>query len=162
RVSELDGKELARLMTAFLALIRKDIRIFFQDRRAVIMAFIAPILIGSFFGFVFGGASRSNDPGRVTLLVVDEEGGTVSKEIIAKLSAEKGLDVRPMKLDEARELVRKGKAPVAVVIPAGFGKMATNALFTARERPKLTFLIDPSHQMESAMVKGMMMGHVMQ
>ena len=41
-------------MTAFLALVRKDLRVFFGDRRAVIMAFVAPILIGSFFGYVFG------------------------------------------------------------------------------------------------------------
>ena len=42
-------------MTAFLALVRKDLQIFFGDTRAVIMAFAAPILIGSFFGYVFGG-----------------------------------------------------------------------------------------------------------
>ena len=48
-------------MTAFLALVRKDIRIFLQDRRAVIMSFVAPILIGSFFGYVFGGTSSRPD-----------------------------------------------------------------------------------------------------
>ena len=53
-------------MTAFLALIRKDLLVFFQDRRAVLMTFVAPILIGSFFGYVFGGTSRSGEPGKIT------------------------------------------------------------------------------------------------
>jgi ABC-2 type transport system permease protein len=149
-------------MTAFLALIRKDIRIFFQDRRAVIMSFAAPILIGSFFGYVFGGMSRSSDPGRITVLIVDQEQGTVSKEIIAKLSADKTLSIQQKNIEEARELVRKGKAPVAVVIPPDFGKLATQALFTGKDRPKLMFYLDPSHQMESNMIKGMLTGHVMQ
>jgi ABC-2 type transport system permease protein len=149
-------------MTAFLALIRKDIRIFFQDRRAVIMSFLAPILIGSFFGYVFGGISRNGDPAQTRLLVVDQEQGAVSKEIIAKLSADKTLAVEQKNLEDARELVRKGKAPVAVVIPPDFGKLATQALFTNKERPKLLFYIDPSHQLESNMIKGMLTGSVMQ
>lgn len=149
-------------MTAFLALIRKDIRIFFQDRRAVIMSFVAPILIGSFFGYVFGGTSRSGESGRTTVLIVDQEQGAVSKEIIAKLAAEKTVAVEQKSLEEARELVRKGKAPVAVVIPPEFGKLATQALFSNKERPKLLFYIDPSHQVESSMIKGMLTGSVMQ
>ncbi len=149
-------------MTAFLALVRKDVRIFFGDRRAVIMSFVAPILIGSFFGYVFGGAARSKDPGRVTVLVVNQEGGAVSKDIIARLSTDKGLALREVPLDEAQQSVRKGKAPIAVVIPANFGKLATQALFTGRERPTITVYLDPSHQVESNMIKGMLTGYVMQ
>ena len=149
-------------MTAFLALVQKDMRIFFQDRRAVIMAFVAPILIGSFFGYVLGGTSRSSDPGRVTVLVVDQERGTVSKRIVARLSANPGLAVQLKELEEARGLVRKGKAPVAIVIPPDFGKEATQALFNGRERPQVRVYLDPSHQMESAMIEGTLTGVVME
>ncbi len=149
-------------MTAFLALVRKDIRIFFQDRRAVIMSFVAPILIGSFFGYVFGGASRSSDPGRVTVLVVDQEAGAVSKAILSKLTANKTLAVQNSTLEDAKQLVRKGKAPVAIVIPPNFGKLATQAMFSGRERPKVQVYLDPSHQMESSMIEGMLTGYVME
>lgn len=149
-------------MTAFLALVRKDLIVFFQDRRAVIMSFVAPIMIGSFFGYVFGGTSRSSDPGRVTVLVVDQEAGAVSKSIVAKLTADKTLTVAPKQLDEARELVRKGKAPIAIVIPPNFGQLATKAMFTGSERPKIRVYVDPSHQMESAMIEGMLTGSVME
>lgn len=148
-------------MITLLALIRKDLRIFFQDRRAVIMAFLAPILIGSFFGYVFGGQSRSEEQGKVVVLAVDQEKGSVSKQIIAALRSEPGLEIRENSLDEATELVRKGKASVAVVIPPDFGRKATQALFRSTERPSLTFLTDPSRQMESKMIQGMMTGQVM-
>lgn len=149
-------------MTAFIALIQKDFRIFFQDRRAVIMAFVAPILIGSFFGYVFGGTARSGDPGRMVVLVADQDQTAVSKGMTAQLAAEKTLEVHSVPQTEAYAQVRAGKAPVAVLIPAGFGKQATQALFQSTARPQLTFYEDPSHQIEGNMVKGMLMGFGMQ
>jgi ABC-2 type transport system permease protein len=148
-------------MITLLALIRKDLRIFFQDRRAVIMSFVAPILIGSFFGYVFGGQSRSEDQGKVNVVVVDQENGTVSRQIVDALRKEPGLQISEGKLDDARELVRKGKTSLAVVIPPDFGRRATQALFRSSDRPAITYLIDPSRAMESKMIQGMLTGHVM-
>lgn len=149
-------------MTAFLALVRKDLLVFFQDRRAVLMTFVAPILIGSFFGYVFGGTSKSNNPGRITILVVNQEKGPVTAEVLSKLNAEPTLQVQPVELEDARQQVRRGRAPVAVVFPPDFGKQATSALFNAGEKPKLTIYSDPSHQVEANMLKGMLSGYVMQ
>jgi len=143
-------------MIAFLALIRKDLRIFFQDRRAVIMSFVAPILIGTFFGYVFGGdGSRYNEPVRAKVLVVDQDNGPAGAAIVSGMEAEKTLEVRRVSLDEAQDLVRKGKASLAVAIPAGFGQQAMSVI---GERPKLTFYVDPSRAMESKMVQGMLTG----
>jgi ABC-2 type transport system permease protein len=149
-------------MSPFLALMRKDFQLFFNDRRSVIMSFVAPILIGSFFGYVFGGSTNSTDPGRTTVLIVDQENGRVSKEIASKLMAEKSLDAKSATLEEARALVRKGSAPVAIVIPPDFGKLATQAFFRAAQKPAVTLLTDPSHQAEGAMIEGILTGHVMQ
>ena len=38
-----------------LAMVRKDLQLFFSDRRSVIVSFVVPIAIGSFFGAVFSG-----------------------------------------------------------------------------------------------------------
>lgn len=150
----------------FLALIRKDFQVFFNDRRAVMMSFAAPILIGSFFGYVFGGSTNSDDPGKTTVLMVvqeskDPKNGTVSTDIAARLTAEKNLDVRPATLEEAREQVKKGKAPVAIVIPPDFGKLATQALFRGSDKPTVTVLSDPSHKIEASMIEGILTGHIM-
>ena len=45
-------------LTPVLAMVRKDLLIFFGDRRSVILSFLVPIAIGSFFGSLFGGSLR--------------------------------------------------------------------------------------------------------
>ncbi len=109
-------------MITLLALIRKDLRIFFQDRRAVIMSFVAPILIGSFFGYVFGGQSRSEEQGKVNVVVVDQENGTVSRQIVDALRKEPSLQISEDRLDTARELIRKGEGSGGGRDSAGFRK----------------------------------------
>ena len=37
-------------MNAFIALVRKDLVLYFSNRRSVIMSIAAPILIAAFFG----------------------------------------------------------------------------------------------------------------
>lgn len=149
-------------MTAFLALVRKDIRLFFLDRRAVIMSFVAPILIGSFFGYVFGGDPREKEPGRIGVLVVDYDQGPVSRAIVERLSKDPSLAVQLSAEPEARQMVRRGKVPMAVIFPAKFSSLAARAMFVPGEKPVLNFLFDPSHKMEAAMVKGMLSAMVME
>ena len=150
-------------MNALIGLVQKDLKIFFRDRRAVIMSFAAPILIGSFFGYVFGGnGSPSQEQGRLKVLVVNQEQGTVAQSIIEQLSKDRTLEVSESALDAARDAVRKGKVPVAIVIPPQFGERATQALFTPTSKPQVGILLDPSHQTEASMVKGMLTGAVMQ
>ena len=57
---------------AFFALARRDLRLFFMDRRAVIMSFVAPILIGSFFGYLFGDVS-DREPSKIGVSVVNQD-----------------------------------------------------------------------------------------
>ncbi len=149
-------------MSPFRALIAKDLKLFFGDRRSVIMSFIAPILIGSFFGYVFGGSPNSEDAGKTAVLIVDQENSTVSQDVVSRLKAEKTLDAKLATAEEARDLVRKGKVPVALIIPPDFGTLAARALFRPDNKPTVTLLIDPSHKVEAAMVQGMLTGHVMQ
>ena len=49
--------------TAIRVLIRNDIRLYFSDRRAVIVGVAVPILIAAFFGYIFGGTGGSEDQG---------------------------------------------------------------------------------------------------
>ena len=48
-------------LTSVFAMIRKDLRVFASDRRAVIMSFVAPIAIASFFGSIFSGSGNGED-----------------------------------------------------------------------------------------------------
>ncbi len=150
------------MMTSFRALIRKDLQLFFVDRRALIMSFAIPIVIGSFFGYVLGGQGSQANQSKIAVLTVDRDHSTISNEIVKHLSEERALDVKPSTPDAARASVRKGSAIVAVMIPPNFGQDAGRAFFGPGEKPQIDLLFDPSHSAERAMVSGMLTGDVMQ
>jgi len=150
------------MIIALRALVRKDLRIFFGDRRAVIISFVAPILIASFFGYIFGGLGGKTETSKIPILVVDQDNSEISRDVCARLSEDKALSAKPATLDDARAAVKKGSATVAVVIPPNFGAAAAQALFTTSEKPKIGVLYDPSHGAEQGMVQGILAGSVMQ
>ncbi len=144
-----------------LAMVKKDLKVFFSDRRAVVFSFITPIVIASFFGFLFSGAG-SSQTARIPILVADRDGSVISKALVKGLRDEKTLQVGLSTEKAAREKVRRGEATVAVVIPEGFGTDSTRAFFNAAKKPVLAFLYDPSHAAELGMVRGILTEHVMQ
>jgi ABC-2 type transport system permease protein len=146
---------------ALRALVRKDLLLFFHDRRAVIMGFIAPIAIASFFGSIFTG-SGSSEPAKIPVAIVDEDGGAVSRAVLAGAGGDKSLRVSTPSRVDARAAVRAGTVTVAVVIPAGFGDAAARAFFGSGSTPALTMWFDPSRAAELGMVRGIMMQHVME
>jgi ABC-2 type transport system permease protein len=154
-------------MIPFLALVRKDLKLFFNDRKAVAVGLVAPIVLASFFGYLFGGQGGNAETSKVPVLVIDQDGSDVSRGLITQLGSDKNLDVKPSTLDTARAAVRKGKATAAIVIPKDFGRDAGHALFTGASatgasKPQLGVLYDPSHNVELGMVKGILSGAVMQ
>ena len=149
-------------MIPFLALVRKDLKLFFNDRRAVIVSILVPIVLASFFGYLFGGQGGNAETSKVPVLVIDQDGSDISRGLITQLGSDKNLDVKPSTLEAGREAVRKGKATIAIVIPKDFGRDAGHALFTGATKPELGVLYDPSHNVELGMVKGILSGAVMQ
>ena len=43
------------------AMVHKDLQLFFSDRRSVIVSFVVPIAIASFFGSIFSGPSQNSE-----------------------------------------------------------------------------------------------------
>ncbi len=148
-------------MTALIALVRKDLILFFGDRRALLLNLVMPIVLGAFFGYLFGGSGVS-DNAKIEIAVVSEDSSETSKKIVAGLKADTALTVVEMPLAEAQEKVLKGKLNAAVVIPAGFGDAAGAALFGGKTKPEIAVYYDPSQGAVLAMVKGMLTQHVMQ
>jgi ABC-2 type transport system permease protein len=149
-------------MIPFVALVRKDLILFFNNRKAVAVSIVVPIVLASFFGYLFGGQGGNAETSKVPLLVIDRDGSDISRGLVAQLAGDKNLDVKTATLDVARESVRKGKATAAIVIPKDFGSDAGRALFAASTKPELGILYDPSHNVELGMVKGILSGAVMQ
>lgn len=149
-------------MIPFLALIRKDLRLFFSDPRAVLMSVVAPIAIASFFGYIFGGGAGNADNSRIRVLVANQDSSAMTSDIVKRLAEDPALDVKPAAADQAREAVRKGKATAAFVIPPNFGAAAAVSIVTGAQKPEIELLFDPSHTLEMRMMQGILAGAVMQ
>lgn len=149
------------MMTALIALIRKDLILFLVDRRALLLNLVMPILLGAFFGFVTGGKD-TKDAAKIEIAVISQDNHVISQKILKGLKDEPTLLVKELPLEEAKALVLKGKLNMAVLIPERFGEHAGGALFGGKEKPELAIFYDPSQTAVLAMVKGMLTQQVMQ
>ena len=149
-------------LAPLVALVKKDLQIFFTDRRAVVLTLAIPIAIASFFGSLFSGAEEGGERARVAVAVVDQDGSALSKRLVATLGTDQAIAVSQPALTEARASVQGGRLAVAVVIPAGFGAAAVRTFLTQGQSTELELLTDPSRGAEVAMVRGLLTGHVMQ
>src|SRR5689334_3014413 len=111
------------------ALIRNDLRIFRNDRRAVIIGILVPILISAFFGYVFGGGGARDGGGAIAVAVVNEDTAALSESIVSAMTQEPMIAVQKLDRLEAEKQVRSGKIKVAVVVPKGFADNALRAFF---------------------------------
>ncbi len=147
-------------MHALAALVRKDLTLYFSNRRALMITLAAPILIAAFFGAVLGGAPKK--PTRVPVAVVDLDQSPVSRGIVASMKDDSTFDLREIAEAEAVTQVRTGKLRAAIVLPAGFGNAAPRAMFRPGPKPEITVHLDPSQAMTLALVKGLLAEHVIQ
>lgn len=140
---------------AITALVRKDLKLFFRDKRALVLSFVAPIAIGAFFGFIFSdrpGAEKA----RIPVLVVDLDRSELSQKLVARLQQDAQLGCAVATLAEAEKQVRGGKVAAALVLPPGFGPAACRAFFRPEAKPELRLLLDPSRAMETGLVEGLL------
>jgi ABC-2 type transport system permease protein len=147
-------------MNAFIALVRKDLVLYFSNRRSVIMAIVAPILIAAFFGSLFGG--KDNKPASVPVAITDLDHSAVSTGVIAALRADTALAVTEANATDAAAQVKAGKQRVAITLPTGFGENARQALMSGGARPEIGLITDPSQSMALPLVRGLLAQHVMQ
>ncbi len=145
-----------------LAMVRKDLQLFFSDKRSVIVSFVVPIAIASFFGSIFSGPTRNSEPSKIAVAIIDQDGSAISSGIVAGMQADRNFKVTTPSEAEARDAVRRGRLAAAVIVPKGFGEAAGNAFFGDGEKPPLNVIFDPSRSTEKAMVSGIMTQHVME
>src|SRR5258708_12493974 len=99
-------------MIPFLALVRKDLKLFFSDRKAVIVGLLVPIVLASFFGFLFGGQSGKAETSKVPVLVIDQDESNISRSLITQLGGDKNPDVNPPPPNPPPDPFPNAKTPV--------------------------------------------------
>ncbi|MBN1643181.1 MAG: ABC transporter permease [Anaerolineae bacterium] len=102
-----------------LSIAYKDLQILSRDRGLVIQLFLLPLL----FVFVFGGALTelgSSEPDtRVTLAVVDLDGGRAAQTLLQGLEEAGGVRIELQALEAAQAALDENEIPRMLVIPAG-------------------------------------------
>jgi ABC-2 type transport system permease protein len=143
-----------------------------RDRVAFILSFVLPVAFFTIFGFVFGNMRSSSMP-RVNVLVVDEDDSAASRALLRGLLREPSLDAstRPKPAKDnpspadytaatAEAAVRSGAAPVALIIPQGFGDQPI--AFGPEAAPtQFRILYDSADPVAAQVVSGMLQKTVM-
>ncbi len=81
-------------LTALRALVRKDLVLYFSNRRALLVTVAAPIAIAAFFGSLFGNTNQQ--PSRIPIAVVDRDGSALSTRVKQDLERDATFDAQPL------------------------------------------------------------------
>jgi ABC-2 type transport system permease protein len=138
-----------------------------RDRAALALSFILPIVFFSIFAVIFGG--RRNTVPKITVIVVDQDQSQASQQLVKGLEREGSLIIRTSPASKngvqrpeytaatAETAVKAGDAPVALIIPRGFG--ANPISFSLRgdqDHPAIELLNDSSDPVAPQMVSGLL------
>lgn len=146
-------------LSALAALVQVQLRLYLRNRKALMIHLAMPILIAAFFGSLFGGKG-GDMPTHVKVALVDEDRSELSQAVMTALAADAALEARRLARDEAQDLVRQGKLPAALVLPAGFGDAASRALLSGH-KAQAEILYDPSDAITLNLLRGLLAQYAM-
>jgi ABC-2 type transport system permease protein len=146
-----------------LALIRKEIRLFLNDRVAVSFAFVIPIVLILLWGSIFG--NIDSGPQHLNLAFLNQSTSRIATRIERVLDTtrtfsltrtyqdERGTDI-PFDTSSIKDYVRRGHAAAALVIPADAYTDTSIGLH-------LKFYYDPRNDMETQIIQGILQQTIM-
>jgi len=101
-------------------ILKKDLKLFFSNKKSVTLTFLIPIILISLFAFSFGGTKKSNKIKKIELLYIDNDLSTLSKSIINELNEVKELQLTLQNKIEAEKSLKTGKKIGFLEIQNGF------------------------------------------
>lgn len=138
-------------MNAILAIATKDLRLMFRDKGEVFFTFFFPMMLATFFGFIFGGGPDGGS--KIDVALVVESDSTLAQGITKDLLADTSFEVTQVERRElAEDLVRAGKVTAAIVLPASMQDGITG-LFGGGGIP-IEAIVDPSRRAEVGLIQG--------
>ncbi|HOZ84224.1 MAG TPA: ABC transporter permease [Niabella sp.] len=98
----------------------KDLRLFFKDKRAVLLTFALPILLITLFAFAFGGVGKNKKESKVSMQISDLDNSQASGLAVGVFDSLERIQSTFLPLNEAQENIKKGKKSCVLVIHKGF------------------------------------------
>lgn len=129
-----------------LTLVANNLKLFFKDRKAVVLTFLLPIGLTSLFMMIFGGTGGSRGMGELELGICDLVQTNATQQTVADLDSNQSFKVF-MVQDTATLLdqVHKGKVDAGIIIT---GKKD--------ESPAYVLVLDGSKEVQNSMLKPML------
>tara|TARA_R110001583_G_scaffold69300_2_gene196564 strand:+ start:2176 stop:3405 length:1230 start_codon:yes stop_codon:yes gene_type:complete len=144
-------------MKIILLILKKDLKLFFSNKKAVLLTFLIPIILISLFAFAFGGiGQKSTSFNPIELLYTDNDQSDFSKKIVNKLNDVKELKLVNLNEGESENLLKKGKNVGFLKIYSGF----QDSLKLGKELPVI-LKYDASKQFEFGILKSIVTGKIM-
>ncbi len=143
-------------MKNIILLIKKDILRFFKDKSAVLLTFLVPAVLIVIFGSIWGGGSKNR--GKIPIILVNESGIELANFIESEIDSSSSLrsvkyiydeegNKKSITEEKAKELVKTGKYPAALVMPADFFSDTSSVL-------RFKYYYDPRNEIESQLIQG--------
>lgn len=109
-----------------IQLALKDLKLFFKDKRSMMLTFAIPIALITLFAFAFGGTGKNESDKKITLLLSDLDNTPASKNVFATLDTLNSIKIKQISLEDAEKEIKKGDASCVLVIHKGFSDSLNN------------------------------------
>ncbi|MBX7094287.1 MAG: ABC transporter permease [Flavobacteriales bacterium] len=127
----------------------KDLRLFFSDKKAVLLTFLMPVGLITLFVFAFGGNGGNNNDIELDVLVADNAQTPESKQLIAELDSLPALKVQEVDEKKLRSIIQKGdRTGGLIILPAYESRME-------KGESGFVFVFDQAKAAEASMLKGL-------
>lgn len=140
----------------FTRIAYNEIRLFFRDRKAVLLTFLMPMALIFLFALIFGGTGKKSDMGTIQIGICDLDKSDQSKKLVASLDSNASFALEKFTDTLAlRESVFKGDLSTGLVI---LPKQDENA--TDKRAPFLLFT-DKTRKVEASIVQPLLTAELM-
>ncbi len=127
----------------------KDLKLFFADKRGMLLTFVVPIALITLFAFAFGGARGDEVPEPQELVIVDQDNTVESGILMVMIDSLEEFSVETTSADTGEMLVRQGKRSAVLFISKGYQDSINN-----NAKPVLELKFDAGAGAEVAILGG--------
>lgn len=130
---------------------KKELKLFFNDKKALMLSFLLPMALITLFVFTFGGTGSNRDMSPMTILIADESQTKNSEQLMADIDSLPALKVEKMEKAEAIEEVKKGDELATLIIYRDYEKLLEE------KQAGFELILDNTRPTESEILQGVLM-----
>ncbi len=133
-------------------LLKKDLKLFFNDRRSYTLTFLIPIILITLFAFAYGGIDKyTGNSDTFELPVTDMDNSILSTGFVAAVDSVTGMEIINYSPEESSKLINEGKYAAALIINKGF----MDSLLSGKSIP-VELIYDKEQNFEAGMLQSIL------